>query len=139
MVVIHDRFIINEKQQQEQLEHVYTAHFTVCGKPEWCHTLNPLNDRLCSQLMQEWHNSRLSLEMEWMKRFSLAVGNGDDKSESSFLYVPELKGVYPTESREKHIESHKMGHCVGNKYIPLRLPATSYYNINSENETPNLI
>ena len=127
-----------EDCRKTKLKDIYTVHFTVCGKPEWCQTLNPVEDRLCSQLMREWHKTRLSLEMEWMKRFSFNnIVDGDGRDESRFVYVPDLKGVDPTESRQKHLESHKMGHCKGDKYIALLYPATR--NRNSKNESITLI
>ena len=111
-----------EDCRKTKLEDVYTTHFTVCGKPEWCMVQQ---DRLCEQLLQTWHKIRLSLELDWMKRFS----------STSFPYVPELKGVDPTKSRGKHLESQKMGHCDGDRYISLLLPAKT----NSNNEINALI
>jgi hypothetical protein len=111
-----------EDCRKTKLEDVYTSHFTVCGKPEYC---MKQENRLCEELLQEWHKTRLSLELEWMKRFS----------STSFPYVPELKHVDPTESRGKHLESQNMGHCDGDRYISLLLPATT----NSNNETDALI
>ena len=100
-----------ENCRETNLEKIYTAHFTVCGKPEWCHTWDPKKSeegRLCGALFREWHKVRLSLEIDWMKRFD--------------GYVPKLNGVNPTESREKYLESNLMGHCKDGNYIPLRYP-----------------
>jgi len=94
-----------------KLEEIYTSHFTVCGKPEWCLTKDPQKsdqDRLCSELFREWHKVRLTLEIDWMKRFD--------------GYVPQLDGLNSTESRENYLESNKMGHCKDGAYIPLRFP-----------------
>jgi hypothetical protein len=59
------------------LEDVYTAHFTVCGKPQWCP--NPSQwwtkdvkehpHRPCMELFREWHTVRLSLENEWKSKY----------------------------------------------------------------------
>lgn len=111
-----------EDCRQTKLEDIYTAHFTVCGKPEWCETINPQDKsrRLCSLLMKEWHKTRLSLELEWMNRFSEHGG-----ANPTHVYVPALKGVDPTESTKKRIESHKMGHCDDSTYIPLIYPTAN--------------
>ena len=83
------------------LEDIYTSHFTVCGKPEWC---DPPANRLCGELMHQWYKTRLSLETEWMHRFS----------SSDFQYVPHLK---PNQDKNKNL-----GHCDGHSYIPLTYP-----------------
>eukprot|EP00751_Fragilariopsis_kerguelensis_P032752 CAMPEP_0170965998 /NCGR_PEP_ID=MMETSP0735-20130129/41337_1 /TAXON_ID=186038 /ORGANISM="Fragilariopsis kerguelensis, Strain L26-C5" /LENGTH=273 /DNA_ID=CAMNT_0011383625 /DNA_START=326 /DNA_END=1147 /DNA_ORIENTATION=+ len=110
-----------EDCRHTKLEDIYTTHFTVCGKPEQICGDGQHPEQLCAQLFQEWHQIRLSLEMEWMQRFS---------SSSSFPYVPELKGMDPTttESKEEdtqHRNNRNMGHCDGQRYIPLILPAAA--------------
>jgi hypothetical protein len=46
---------------------IYTAHFTCCGKPEWCNLQHP--KPLCRQLLAEWHRIRFSLEQEWVEKY----------------------------------------------------------------------
>jgi hypothetical protein len=96
------------------LEEVYTAHFTVCGKPEWCAVLKP-NDgkggRLCMELFREWHRMRLSLEMDWIQKFP--------------NYVPELAHVNASESYDMYLRSFFQGHCRDGHYIPLKIPNLS--------------
>ena len=43
------------------LDQIYTSHFTVCGKPDWCQMWDPENNqgRLCMELFREWHKVRL--------------------------------------------------------------------------------
>lgn len=65
-------------------EDIYSVHFTLCGKPEWC----ILNSQipLCRQLFIEWHAVRSSLEREWMETYpgydpnltAVAVSNTTD-------------------------------------------------------------
>ena len=79
-----------ENCRETNLEKIYTAHFTVCGKPDGCHTMDPKRSeekRPCGDLFRQWHKVQLSLEIDWMERFD--------------GYVPELIGVNPTESRKK--------------------------------------
>jgi len=73
--------------RETKLEDIYSVHFTVCGKPEWCH-LQFENRPLCRDLFIEWHKVRTSLEREWAERYPAydsgvpGVGNGtDDKTE----------------------------------------------------------
>lgn len=101
-----------EDCRKTMLEDIYTTHFTGCGKPEWCFMPE---EKLCRTLLTEWHKIRLSLEVEWIKRFS----------SSAAPYIPELKGVDLTNSRKPGPDSGYMGHCHLNEYIPLRLPVTT--------------
>ena len=87
------------------LEEIYTAHFTVCGKPDAC--LN-WEHGLCTELFREWHKVRLLLEMDWMAKFP--------------GYVPELRHHNASESREQELLGKYQGHCHGTKYLPLRFP-----------------
>ncbi|KAG7355499.1 hypothetical protein IV203_000185 [Nitzschia inconspicua] len=103
-----------EDCRQTTLEKVYTAHFTVCGKPEWCSVVDPdskKSGRLCMELFREWHKVRLSLEIEWMKKFS--------------NYVPDLVHVNASDSRDKYLRSFFHGHCRGGEYVPIRFPNLS--------------
>jgi hypothetical protein len=102
-----------EDCRKTPISEVYTSHFTVCGKPEYCEVAFEEEEQLCWDLLKEWHKTRLSLEWDWMQRFA---GSG-------FPYIPELKAIDPTESRSKFLESQTLGHCDGRKYIPLTLPA----------------
>jgi hypothetical protein len=100
-----------ENCRHTPLEKVYTAHFTVCGKPEWCAVQNPDDGnggRLCMELFREWHKVRLSLEIGWMQKFP--------------NYVPELVHVNASESQHMYLRSFFHGHCRGNQYIPIKFP-----------------
>jgi len=96
-----------EDCRKTKLEEIFTSHFTECGKPEFCEDQSL--DTLCGQLLHEWHKIRLSLEMEWMNRFS---------SLSNSPYVPKLMGSKPNTLQHK-----TMGHCKGHfQYIPMVFP-----------------
>jgi hypothetical protein len=101
-----------ENCRHTPLEKVYTAHFTVCGKPEWCSVQDPDDTskgaRLCMELFREWHKLRLSLETEWIQNFP--------------NYVPELVYVNASESRRMYLRSFFHGHCRGSQYIPMKFP-----------------
>lgn len=100
-----------ENCRHTPLEKVYTAHFTVCGKPEWCSVQDPddgKGGRLCMELFREWHRIRLSLEMEWMHKFP--------------NYVPELVHVNASQSRHMYLRSFFQGHCRDDEYIPIKFP-----------------
>jgi hypothetical protein len=94
------------------LEDIFTAHFTVCGKPDWCGIVRPderPNARLCMELFREWHRIRLSLEMEWMRRFP--------------PYTPELVHIDTTdESMDQRLWSYSHGHCHGGRYLTMKFP-----------------
>lgn len=93
-----------EDCRETKLKEVYTAHFTVCGKPEWCEILHQQKQRLCWQLMRKWHKIRLSLELEWMNRFS-SIDDEDEHGESTTsLYIPKF-------SKQKEKLRFTMGHC----------------------------
>jgi len=68
--------------RKTKLEEIYSVHFTVCGKPEWCHLTFKLP--LCRDLFIEWHKARTSLERDWAERYPAydpgvpGVGNGTD-------------------------------------------------------------
>jgi hypothetical protein len=98
------------------LHEIYTAHFTVCGKPDWCTMWDPMTEadggKLCMSLFREWHKTRLSLEMEWMTKFP--------------DYTPELNLYNSRESTQKKFLTYFRGHCRGTQYLPLVFP-------NSEN------
>lgn len=101
-----------EDCRESKLEDVYTTHFTVCGKPEYCVDFDPVKERLCFQLMREWHKARSSLELDWMKRFS------SNDTKSGLMYEPQVgTGVDVTVSA-----SGAMGHCNGPIYVPLLFP-----------------
>ena len=69
--------------RETKLEDIYSVHFTICGKPEWCHLA--IEVPLCRDLLIEWHRVRTSLEREWTEKYPAydpglpAVGNGKDK------------------------------------------------------------
>ena len=98
--------------RQTKLEEIYTSHFTVCGKPEYCAQLP--HDTLCGKLMHEWHKVRFSLEMEWIDRYST----------QDSPYVPDLKGS----AKPPELASKTLGHCDGESYIPMIFPTKSSTN-----------
>lgn len=79
------------------LEEIFTAHFTVCGKPFWCQSAP---EPLCMRLHRVWHTIRLSLEDAWAK---------------------EYPGYEP--ARVGDVNDFKRGHCDRQTYLPLKLPA----------------
>lgn len=94
------------------IKDVYTAHFTTCGKPDWCNIVEPSKSEdgaLCMDLFRAWHKTRLSLEEEWMVRFP--------------GYDPQRHIVNATESHTAFLLSYMQGHCqeVG-QYIPMVFP-----------------
>jgi hypothetical protein len=100
-----------EDCRRTPLEKVFTVHFTVCGKPEWCSVQDPddgKGGRLCMELFREWHRVRLSLEIEWMQKLP--------------NYVPQLVNVNASESRSTYLRSFFQGHCRGSQYIPIEFP-----------------
>jgi len=102
-----------EDCRDTKFEDVYTVHFTLCGKPEYCS--EHIDVPLCEKLMQEWHRHRLMLELDWTKRFS--------------QYSPALTdGLGLTDALGGGMRSEKMGHCDGDRYIPLALPTDANSN-----------
>ena len=95
-----------EDCRETKFEDIYTSHLTVCGKPEVCQQRRQPPNALCGRILHEWHKTRLSLETEWMHRFSSL----------DVPYVPELKPK--NGDKEKYL-----GHCDGDRYIPLVLPS----------------
>lgn len=95
------------------LKEVYTAHFTTCGKPDWCTLKEPgsnVKGQLCMDLFREWHRTRLSLEEEWMSKFP--------------GYDPQLHVVNASESRKADLLSYMQGHCRREgQYIPMVFPS----------------
>ena len=92
------------------LQDIYTTHFTVCGKPHWCPNENE-QIRLCTKLHRRWHQTRLSLEQEWMQRFP--------------DYQP---GYLVLEGARKDFDNFTYGHCRSSQrgfdhYFPLEMPA----------------
>lgn len=105
-----------ENCRHTPIEKIYTAHFTVCGKPDWCDKKDPNDERkggkLCMELFRKWHTVRLSLEREWMQQYE--------------NYIPELAHVNASESQDSYRRSFFQGHCRQNgQYIPLRFPVTT--------------
>ncbi len=83
---------------------IFSAHFTVCGKPYKCHALS---EPLCRKLHHKWHLVRLSLEMEWVERFP------------GYIFSP----------MQNTTQKLSEGHCKRNgrkgTYIPLIYPLES--------------
>jgi hypothetical protein len=117
--------------RETDLQDIYTAHFTVCGKPQWCP--NPTDwwtpnhedhHRLCMELFREWHTVRLSLEDEWKGKYS------------------DYKPTYSTNVKKKLQSDHtnyswyylnfSQGHCRRRSYIQMEFPSV-FYNRSAEN------
>jgi hypothetical protein len=96
------------------IKDIYTAHFTTCGKPDWCSVLEPSSKEdgiLCMDLFRAWHKTRLSLEEEWMVRFP--------------GYDPQLHLVNASDSHHAYLLSYFQGHCQdGRGYLPMVFPET---------------
>jgi hypothetical protein len=105
--------------RETPLNEIYTAHFTVCGKPDWCTIMDPDfggRDQLCMDLFREWHKTRLSLEEEWMAKFE--------------GYIPNLRSVNVSESRQAFLLSYKQGHCLPHgEYLTMTFPSTEDKNV----------
>lgn len=81
---------------------IYTTHFTVCGKPHFCVLYSRTN--LCWKLHHEWHNIRLSLEMQWQNDY------------------PEYNPGFPTPLNE-NMATFSHGHCKRpGQYVPMIFP-----------------
>mmetsp|Transcript_30167 Transcript_30167/g.73330 ORF Transcript_30167/g.73330 Transcript_30167/m.73330 type:complete len:535 (+) Transcript_30167:200-1804(+) len=94
-----------EDCRRTPISKIYTAHFTCCGKPEWCNLGHPI--KLCRSLFSEWHRIRLSLEEEWVEKFG---PNGVVSNITS--YDPKLE-VIPyniTDENDRKLLSGR-GHC----------------------------
>jgi hypothetical protein len=81
---------------------IFTAHFTVCGKPYGCHD-HP--EPLCRKLHHEWHRVRWTLEKEWMDKFE--------------GYMP----ARVNSSKDDFTEGHCKQEQRFRSYIPLKFPA----------------
>jgi hypothetical protein len=84
--------------RKTDLEDIYTTHFTVCGKPDWCQWSFHKGEhrRLCMELFREWHKVRRSLEDEWKSEY------------------PEYDPVYETvkvTNNYTHYLNFSQGHC----------------------------
>jgi hypothetical protein len=90
------------------LEKIYNAHFTVCGKPEWCDIIQ--EERLCLELFGQWHRVRRSLESEWMTKYppySPRYEWSNSKSTSRYGVALALR----------------QGHCRKERaYVPMEFP-----------------
>jgi hypothetical protein len=90
---------------------LYTAHFTVCGKPEWCVLDHKVP--LCANLFSEWHRIRSSLEQEWIESYG---PNSTDSTTGVIYnmtaYDPKLEVIdYNSDkTREKNL-ARARGHC----------------------------
>jgi hypothetical protein len=108
--------------QKTDLQDIYTAHFTVCGKPYWC--VNPKeeskdeNHHLCMALFREWHLVRLSLENEWKSKYS--------------DYDPTYYSENDLSKKYSYYFNVTQGHCRKRKYISLEFPS-AFHNSSAEN------
>ena len=89
------------------IEDVYTAHFTVCGKPTWC----PMSKQeLCMKLFQQWHLTRKVLEDQWSNQYG--------KEYKPIFATPQTKNVELTKFTSGHCNAHHP------KYIDMTFPAS---------------
>lgn len=100
--------------RKTDIRDIYTAHFTVCGKPQWCQNgakgswKRSKQTRLCFELFREWHKVRRSLEDEWRIAYP--------------PYDPMLFKVNVTDKSTYYLDL-RQGHCNQNeKYIPMEFP-----------------
>jgi hypothetical protein len=114
--------------RKTDLENIYIAHFTVCGKPGWC--ANPTDwwetemvqsHRLCMELFREWHLVRLSLENEWKHKYQ-----DYDPGHHTVIDASKSKTF-------NYYLNFTQGHCTGKgkkNYIALKRP-TAFENSTS--------
>ena len=76
---------------------IYSAHFTLCGKPWWC---NKPDIDLCAELRIEWYRRRYELEEDWKKQYP--------------TYLPDRSGT--------DLNDPFGLHCGQTQYTPLRFP-----------------
>jgi regulator of replication initiation timing len=97
--------------RKTDLQDIYTAHFTVCGKPSWCQWSRYKEDHrlLCMELFREWHKVRRSLEDEWKSEYP--------------KYDPVYEIVNVTDNYT-HYLNFSQGHCRAKRgYIRMEFPA----------------
>ena len=94
-----------EDCRRTQISKIYTAHFTCCGKPEWCNLGHPI--KLCRDLFSEWHRIRSSLENEWVEKFG---PNGVISNTSSYDPKLELIPYNSTDENDRKLLVGR-GHC----------------------------
>jgi hypothetical protein len=96
-----------EDCQKTPLQKIYTAHFTICGKPDWCRMSA---HRLCMELFGEWHRIRRSLEDEWIAKYP--------------NYSPAVVSFNSTSrSAGDRALASKQGHCRSQRgYISMEFP-----------------
>jgi hypothetical protein len=97
--------------QKTDLQDIYTAHFTICGKPHWCEwsQYKEADYLICMELYWEWHKVRWSLEDEWKSEY------------------PEYDPVYETvnvKNNYMYYLNFSQGHCGAKKgCIWMKFPA----------------
>ena len=87
--------------RQVNVTEIYSAHFTICGKPWWCNT--PA-DSLCRDLRIEWYRRRYELEEDWRKLYP--------------TYIPDRSGTDLSDPFGFHCYEQDGE----NMYTPLRFP-----------------
>lgn len=112
-----------EDCQKTNIRDIYTTHFTVCGKPQWCPNAASKNwynggaDKdvaklLCMELHREWHITRLSLENEWRSKYS--------------HYDPIFHKVNVTDNYTSFL-NFSQGHCaLSGRYRRMQFPGEFY-------------
>lgn len=105
-----DKCVTSEVNCQDcrktKIQDVFLTHFTNCGKPFKC--MDPSSQPLCVDLHREWHLVRLSLEVEWARRFP--------------DYNMEFAS-YPSSHLGALFLNISQGHCAGlGKYKPISYP-----------------
>ena len=101
--------------RKTDLGDIYTAHFTVCGKPFYCSNGATWEEkktdhvRLCMELFREWHLVRRGLEDEWKQKYP-------GYSPVLFEKVNETKNF-------TRYQNFRQGHCKNRTYIPMEYPS----------------
>lgn len=94
--------------RETAIEDIFSTHFTVCGKPEWCILEHQVD--LCMQLFYKWHQVRYSLEQEWEVKYA--------------GYRPNVHTINVTSNSTEmqRVLANLHGHCSDDGYRPLLLP-----------------
>ena len=122
-----------EDCRRTNLVDIYTAHFTVCGKPQWCPLksnwwnhrmeLDPSYLELCMKLFRQWHYVRKTIEDEWQQKYP-------DYEPNIYFELDQSSNNAITGS---HLQNHTYGHCKGKrKYLIMSFPRAFMDNSSSE-------
>ena len=86
---------------------IYSAHFTLCGKPEHCAFDHPVP--LCRELHRKWHWFRTLLEREWIQKHP--------------EYNPGVAVIKNSFSNKRVEIMREFGNHCNPNYIPMTFPS----------------